>query len=94
MMEKFREYLDQEFKNLNFAPICFITAKDIKNVQTVVDLCQHLFKQANERVGTGRLNTAVRQVLEERHPSTPTARKAGIYYATQTVSRHPPLSFS
>ena len=84
LMEKFREYLDQEIKNLDFAPIAFITAKDKRNVQTVIDLCQHLFKQASERVGTGRLNTAVRAILDTKQPSTPTGRKARIYYVTQT----------
>ena len=84
MMEKFRAYLDQELKNLTFAPIVFVTARDLRNVQTVVDLSQHLFKQANERVSTAKLNSAIRQVLAEQHPSTPTGRKARIYYATQT----------
>jgi GTP-binding protein len=91
LMEKFREYLDEEIKNLDFAPIAFITAKDKKNVQTVIDLCQHLFKQASERVGTGRLNTAVRSILETQQPSTPTGRKAKIYYATQTAVAPPTI---
>jgi GTP-binding protein len=84
LMAKFREYLDQEIKNLDFSPIAFVTAKDKKNVQTVIDLCQHLFNQASERVGTGRLNTAIRQILQEQQPSTPGGRRARIYYATQT----------
>ncbi|HET6249650.1 MAG TPA: ribosome biogenesis GTPase Der [Tepidisphaeraceae bacterium] len=84
LMEKFRTYLDQDLKNLDFAPIAFITAKDKRNVQTVIDLSQHLFKQANERVGTGKLNDAVRQVLQEQQPSVPGGRRARIYYATQT----------
>ncbi len=84
LMEQFRAYLDAEIKNLNFAPIAFVTAKDNKNVQGVIDLCQHLYKQANERMGTGRLNTAVRQILDENQPSTQTGRKARVYYATQT----------
>src|SRR5579862_7243169 len=83
LMEEFRAYLDQEIKNLDFAPIAFVTAKDNKNVQTVIDLCQHLFKQASERVGTGRLNAAIKQILLEQQPSTPGGRRARIYYATQ-----------
>jgi GTP-binding protein len=91
LMEKFREYLDQELRNLDFAPIAFITAKDKRNVQSVVDLSQHLFKQAQERVGTGRLNEAVRKVLEEQQPSVPGGRRARIYYATQTDVAPPTL---
>ena len=84
VMEQFREYLDQELKHVDYAPIAFITAKDGKNVQTVLDAAQYLFKQANTRLTTGHLNRVVRQILQEKHPSTPSGRKARIYYATQT----------
>jgi GTP-binding protein len=43
----------------------------------------HLFKQSNERVGTGRLNAAIKQIFEERIPSTPRGQRAKILYATQ-----------
>jgi GTPase len=84
IMEEFREYLDEELKQIDYAPIAFITAKDGKNVQTVLDAAQYLFKQANTRLTTGQLNRVVRQILQEKHPSTPSGRKARIYYATQT----------
>jgi GTP-binding protein len=83
-MEEYREYLNTELRNLDFAPIAFVTAKEGKNVQVVLDLAQHLFKQANERLSTSRLNQAVRQILQERQPSTSSGRRARIYYATQT----------
>jgi GTP-binding protein len=84
VMEEYREYLDQELQHLDYAPIAFITAKDGKNVQAILDEAQHLFKQTNARLTTGQLNRVVRQILEEKHPSTPSGRKARIYYATQT----------
>lgn len=84
VMEEFREYLDEELRQIDYAPIAFITAKDGKNVQAVLDEAQYLFKQANTRLTTGQLNRVVRQILQERHPSTPSGRKARIYYATQT----------
>jgi GTP-binding protein len=84
LMQEFREYLDQELRHLDFAPVAFITAKDGQKVQTVLDLAQHLFKQANERITTHKLNDVVKQVLAERRPSTPSGRKARVYYATQT----------
>jgi GTP-binding protein len=82
MMEEFGTYLDETLVNLNFAPVAFITAKDSKNVQVVVDAAQRLFKQANTRLTTGQLNRVVRQILQEKLPSTPSGRKARIYYAT------------
>jgi GTP-binding protein len=91
LMEEYREYLDQELRHLDYAPIAFITAKDGKNVQIVLDLAQHLFKQANERVSTGKLNQAIRQILEERQPSTPSGRRARIYYVTQIDTAPPSI---
>ncbi len=84
LMARFHEYLTAELKHLSFAPIAFVTATEGRNVQPVLDLCQHLFNQANQRLTTGRLNRAVRQVLTEKIPSTPSGRKAKIFYATQT----------
>jgi GTPase len=84
VMEEFREYLDEELKHVDYAPIAFVSAKDGRNVQTVLDTAQHLFNQANTRLTTGQLNRVVRQILQEKHPSTPSGRKARIYYATQS----------
>jgi len=83
IMEEYRTYLDQELRHLDYAPMAFVTAKEGRNVQTVIDLTQHLFRQANERVSTAKVNQAVRQILEEKQPSTPSGRRARIYYATQ-----------
>ena len=84
LMEEFRQYLDAELPFVDYAPIAFITAKEGKNVQVVLDKAQHLFAQSNTRLTTGQLNRVVRQILEEKHPSTPSGRLARIYYATQT----------
>lgn len=91
LMSKFREYLDQEMPYLDYAPISFITAKDGKNVQTVLDTAQHLFNQARQRITTGRLNAAIRSILDERSPSTASGRRARIYYATQIETAPPTI---
>jgi GTP-binding protein len=91
IMQEYREYLDQVLQNLDYAPIAFITAKDGKNVQTILDEAQHLFKQTTTRLTTGQLNRVVRQILEEKHPSTPSGRKARIYYATQAAVAPPTI---
>jgi GTP-binding protein len=91
LMEEYGEYLRAEMPNLDYAPVAFITAKTGKNVQAVLDECQHLFKQANERLTTGRLNRAVRQILDERQPSTRFGRRARVYYATQVEVAPPTI---
>ena len=55
VVAKLWEYLDQELRHLDYAPVAFITAKEKRNVQTVLDLSQRLFKQATERVPTARV---------------------------------------
>jgi GTP-binding protein len=83
LMNEFEQYLNQELPHLDYAPVAFITAKDSRNVQAVLDTAQHLFNQSNERVGTGRLNAAIKRILEERFPSSKSGRRPRIYYATQ-----------
>jgi GTPase len=83
LMEEYRKYLNEELGHIDFAPIAFITAKEQKNVQVVLDAAQSLFKQSQTRLTTGQLNRTVRQLLLEQTPSTPSGRKARVYYATQ-----------
>ncbi len=83
LMAEFGEYLEQELKHLDYAPIMFVTAKDGRNVQKVLDLAQHLFKQANLRIGTAELNRAVKQIFTEQTPSNPRGQRVRVYYATQ-----------
>jgi GTPase len=83
LMAEFVEYLHTEMPQINYAPVAFVTAKDGKNVQVALDMAQHLFKQTNERVGTGRLNAAIKEIYEQRGPSTPRGQRAKILYATQ-----------
>lgn len=84
MMEKFREYVDNELKGLTFAPLAFITAKESRKVSSVLDLARNLFKQSNTRLTTSKLNDAVQAVLKEKAPSSPGGRRPKVYYATQT----------
>jgi GTP-binding protein len=90
-MQKYREYIDAELPFLTYAPIAFITAKDGRNVQAALDQTQHLFKQSRLRMTTGRLNQAIRSILQERQPSTPSGRKAKVFYATQIDTAPPTI---
>lgn len=90
-MTLYRDYLDKTLRHIDFAPIAFITAKDGKNVQQVLDLARHLHKQASQRIGTGRLNAAIAQVFSERTPSHPSGKRPRVYYATQTGTNPPEI---
>ncbi len=83
------DYLRKTFPSLDFVPIAFITAKDGKNVQGVLDLAQSLHKQAGLRVGTGDLNRVIQQAMVDQSPAVRQNRLPKVYYATQ-VSVYPP----
>jgi GTP-binding protein len=86
---EYGDYLRKTFPSLDFVPMAFITAKDGKNVQGVLDLAQNLYKQAGSRVGTGDLNRVIRQALFDQSPAIRQNRLPKVYYATQ-VSMYPP----
>jgi GTPase len=83
------DYVHATFPSLDFVPLAFITAKEGKNVQTVLNLAQNLHKQASQRVGTGDLNRVLREAVEANPPPLRQNRRAKIFYATQ-VAAHPP----
>ena len=87
---EFGDYLRKVFPSLDFVPIAFITAKEGKNVQQVLDLAQNLHKQASARVGTGELNRVVQTAYATQSPPLRMNRQGRIYYATQ-ASTNPPL---
>lgn len=86
---QFAEYLHAVFPGLHYVPFAFITAKDGKNVQKVLNLAQNLYKQASQRISTGDLNRVLREALLRREPPMRQNRRPKIYYATQ-VDVHPP----
>jgi GTP-binding protein len=82
-------YLRATFPSLDFVPVAFITASSGKNVHAVLNLAQHLHKQASARVSTGDLNRVLRQALTDSPPPLRQNRRPKIYYATQ-VGNNPP----
>jgi len=90
--EQYREYLDKVLPELSYAPLCFITAREGKNVQSLLDLAQQLYKQANTTVTTAQLNKVIQAITSERAPSA--RRKVGlpkIYYGTQVTAAPPSI---
>ena len=85
----FGDYLRKVFPSLDHVPMAFITAKDGKNVQNVLDLAQNLHKQAATRISTGDLNRVIRQAMLDQSPAVRSNRLPKVYYATQ-VAIHPP----
>ncbi len=89
--EKMSTYLQATFSMLDYVPIAFITAKDGKNVERLLNLAQQLHKQAGQRVGTGELNKVLREALDAQSPPMRQNRRPKIYYATQVEANPPTL---
>ncbi len=86
---KMGNYIRATFPNLDYVPIAFITAKDGKNVQGLLNLSQNLQKQASTRVGTGDLNRVLRLAVSQNPPPMRQNRRPKVFYGTQ-VGANPP----
>jgi GTPase len=87
--EKWAEYLLQTFPSTRYVPVAFITAKESVNIKKLVNLAQSIFKQAQTRVSTSKLNRILRAAIEKNTPPYRRNRRPKIYFATQ-VSVAPP----
>ncbi len=85
----YEEYLQKETKGLDFAPICFISAEKGTNVKRTVQMAFDLHEQGGRRIGTGRLNRLMRQILSTRGPSSKLGTFAKVFFCAQ-VATHPP----
>jgi GTP-binding protein len=88
-MARWSEYLISTFGMLRFAPVAFVTAVTGQNSRKLVNLAQSVFKQAEQRVSTGRLNRIVRAAVVANPPPFRKNRRPKIFYATQ-VDTCPP----
>jgi GTPase len=83
--------IEHNFPGMPFAPIAFLTAKEGRNVQSLLDLAQSLFRQANERVGTGLLNRVISQAMAAQGPPAGPHGTPKVYYATQVAVAPPTI---
>jgi len=89
--EKFESYIEKIFPLLDYAPIAFISAQKNENIDELIRLAQVMFEQAATRLPTSTLNEAVEEIIALRGPSSPTAQKVKVYYATQIDVKPPTI---
>ncbi len=87
--EKWVDYLRDSFQTMWHVPIAFITGQTGKNVKTLINHTQMLYRQSRERVSTGELNRLVRRAIDNNPPPMYHNHRPKIYYATQ-VGIQPP----
>lgn len=90
-MERWGEYLGNQFASLRFAPMAFLTAKTGKNVHKLVNLAQNIFKQARTRVSTGEINRVVRAAVYRNRPPVRRNQTPKVYFATQVATEPPTI---
>ena len=86
------DYLTQELFALDFAPLVFLSAEKGEGMGELVKVCANLFKQANHRETTGRLNAVIRAILTERGPSSKLGTRAKIFYVSQIAIAPPTVA--
>jgi len=82
--DDYARYLTKVLPGLKFAPICFTTATEGKNIQSTLDLAAEIFKQTITWIPTAKLNKAFEMIRSEMYGVG--KRKTGrprIYYAAQ-----------
>jgi GTP-binding protein len=90
--DQYGEYLTKTLPELDYAPVAFTTAREGKNVQTVIDAAGALFKQSRRRITTGDLNQTLREAMSERAPSAKRGvQPVKVFFATQVATQPPTI---
>ena len=89
---EYGDYLSQILPGLEHAPVTFTTASGGRNLQSTIDVTQALFRQAQQRVATPKLNQVLRAAMDQRAPRPRRGQRAPkFYYATQVATRPPTI---
>lgn len=88
---KYAAVVQHAFRNMAYMPLAFVTAKTGRNVRSLLNLAQSMFKQANQRVGTGPINRILREAVEAHPPAMRENKVPRIYYATQVGTAPPTI---
>lgn len=90
-IERWGDYLVDSFASMRHVPIAVLTAKDGRNIRQLVNLVQTVHKQAQTRIGTGKLNRALRTAISRNPPPHRKNKRPKIYYASQIAVSPPTI---
>jgi GTP-binding protein len=89
--DRWVRYLRQNFPKMSYAPIAFVTGQTGKNVKSLLNHAQMLYKQAQTRVTTASLNRLVQAAIKKHEPPLYSNKRPRIYYATQITAPPPTI---
>jgi len=88
-MQEFTKKIRDEFKFLEYAPIVFVSAKDNKRIDTILEAVNATYEAYNRRIQTSVLN----EVMQDAQVMNPAPYFDGgrlkIYFANQVAERPP-----
>lgn len=92
--EDYSEYLLQQLRGLEYAPIAFVSAKEQSGLSDLLAMAFNLYEQSSHRETTGRLNDAVGEIMKMRGPSSKGGLRAKVYFVSQVAVRPPTIVLS
>lgn len=90
-IEAWGEYLTKTFASMRHVPIAVLTARDGRNIRQLVNLTQVIYKQAQQRMSTGKLNRALKAAVDNNPPPHRKNRRPKIYYGAQVATAPPTI---
>lgn len=89
--EEYVDYLTEELRGLEFAPIVILSAKKSEGLQELIGMSKNLFLQSVHREPTNKINKLIQEILNKRGPSSRLGTQAKLYYASQTGTQPPSI---
>jgi GTP-binding protein len=90
--EDFLQYLTEQLRGLDYAPIVFVSASEGTGLTDAIAMAFNLYEQASHREPTASLNKIVEEILQRRGPSSRLGTQAKLYYATQVATLPPTIA--
>ncbi|MEC8734653.1 MAG: ribosome biogenesis GTPase Der [Planctomycetota bacterium] len=87
--QQYVDYLTQELRGLDYAPLVFISAKESSGLDELLKLVLNLKRQADHRESTGKMNRIIEEIISERGPSSKLGTRAKILFAAQVATAPP-----
>jgi len=92
-MRDFQRVMDRELTFMSYAPSLFISVKEHKRVDKVLELSKTVAENRTMRVSTGQLNSLIGDATMLKPPPSDKGKRLKIYYATQVGVKPPLFSF-
>jgi GTP-binding protein len=90
--EDYLDYITKELRGLDFAPIVFISAVEGKGINDAVSMAFNLKEQSEHRETTGKLNSVIKLILQDRGPSSRLGTIAKLLYVSQIAVKPPTIA--